>query len=63
MSARLEKPRYDGFPIAFSFAIEEEKSLGLRNDADVNCDAAVSSSVRSAQQPFALGDVGEEADD
>lgn len=63
MSAKLEKPRYDGFPIAFPFVTEDEKSLGLRNDADVNCDVAVSSSVRSAKQPFALGDVGEEADD
>lgn len=63
MSAKLEKPRYDGFPIAFSFAAEEEKSPSLRNDADVNCDAAVSSSIRSAEQSFALGDVGEEADD
>lgn len=50
-------------PIAFPFANEEEKSPGLRNDADVNCDVAVSGSVRSAEQPFAPGDVGEEADD
>lgn len=63
MSAKLEKPRYDGFPIAFPYATKERKSPSLRIDADVNCDVAVSSSVRGAQQPFALGDVGEEADD
>lgn len=50
-------------PPLLSLCDRRRKSPGMRNDADVNCDVAVSGSVRSAQQPFALGDVGEEEDD